>query len=236
MSMTIGITTFSKRFDMLVTLVSQLRRLTKDKIIICINGEQNGKFDNEYRKKVLQLCAQNDDVYPIFFIEIRGLSKLWNTIVNTSNTNNVLMLNDDLELTSDILFYQLQEYLNSGHFKGLTKINNSFSHFLISKEHLNKIGYFDERLLGFGEEDGDITYRFLKNNLTIDNININGFSNLVSEIRHDEVKSGIGKYSKFNRDYIYNKKYYPDTSSEIKGMFDNCYPLERYYLDNKKDL
>ena len=61
MKLTIGITTFSKRFDMLSTLIEQIRTYITDPIIITINGEQqfdnahSVNFDNSYRKKVLEL-------------------------------------------------------------------------------------------------------------------------------------------------------------------------------------
>ena len=58
---------------------------------------------------------------------------------------------------------------------------------------MDKIGYFDERLLGFGEEDGDITYRLLKVGVDVGNMSISNVRNIVSEVRHDHIKSGIGK-------------------------------------------
>jgi len=246
MTFSIGITTFSKRIHMVSKLVSQIRETSENKIILCINGEKDGQFNEEYRKNILNLCLKYENIYPIFFIEMRGLSKMWNTIINTSVDNNILMLNDDLEICNDNLFLQINSHINSSSFVSLTKINNSFSHFLIKKDVINQIGYFDERLLGFGEEDGDITFRFQKNNIPIHNINLNGFVNIISEIRHEHVKSGIGKYSKINRDYIYGQKYCTDYNSNIKGMFDtpmkqvvedvNCYPLEKYFLNKKQEV
>jgi len=246
MTFSIGITTFSKRIDMVSKLVSQIRETDDHKIILCVNGEKDGKFNEQYRRNILNLCLNYENIYPIFFIEMRGLSKMWNTIINTSDDNNILMLNDDLEIYNNEIFMQINSYVNSYKFISLTKINNSFSHFLIKKNIINKIGYFDERLLGFGEEDGDITFRFQKNNIPIHNINLSGFVNIISEIRHEHVKSGIGKYSKINRDYIYEEKYSADYGSNIKGMFDtpmkqiiediNCYPLEKYFLDKKQEI
>jgi hypothetical protein len=246
MTFSIGITTFSKRLHMVSKLISQIRETDEHKIILCVNGEKDGNFDEEYRKSILNLCIKYDNIYPVFFIEMRGLSKMWNTILNTSTDNNVLMLNDDLEICNDELFLHINSYINSINFSSLTKINNSFSHFLVKKDIINQVGYFDERLLGFGEEDGDITFRFQKNKIPIHNINLSGFVNIVSEIRHEHVKNGIGKYSKINRDYIYGEKYHADYTSEIKGMFDtpmkqvledvNCYPLEKYFLNKKQEV
>ena len=244
MGLTIGITTYSKRFEMLANLIAQIRAInTSDNILICINGEQDGNFNNQYRKDMLDLCSSFYNVYPIFFIEMRGLSKMWNTLVVNSNEENVLLLNDDLEIFNPEVFNMVKNHIVSENFSGFTRINYSFSHFLVNKTTMDNLGYFDERLLGFGEEDGDIYYRCLKNNININDISINGFKNLVSDIRHDNVKKGIGKYSKFNRDYIYGQKYQTDFDSPYQGMFDtpmkqilvdeNQYPFEKFFNENK---
>jgi len=247
MSLTIGITTFSKRFDLVSKLINQIREINKtDKILLCINGEKDGNFNEEYRENILNLCVKYNDVFPIFFIEMRGLSKMWNTLVVNSDKENILLLNDDLEIYEPTIFEQIKTHMNSADYNGFTRINNSFSHFLIDKNVIDDLGYFDERLLGFGEEDGDIYYRCIKKNVKITDTNIIGFNNLISNIRHDEVKNGIGKYSKFNRDFIYEYKYLPDQTSPFKGMFDSpmkqliedvkLYPYETFFKENKNNL
>ena len=65
---TIAITTFSKRYDFIVKLLPQIREHTDNKILLIVNGEKDGAFDDGYRQKVLRLCSQFYDVYPIFFI------------------------------------------------------------------------------------------------------------------------------------------------------------------------
>ena len=75
---------------------------------------------------------------------------------------------------------------------------------------------------------------------------VNGVVNIISNVRHEHVKSGVGKYSKFNRDFIYNEKYKPNMSGNIRGMFDtpmdeiltneNQYPYERFFRENKNNL
>ena len=47
MDYTIGITTFSKRYELLVTLIKQIRSFTDKTIIISINGEKDGEFEGE---------------------------------------------------------------------------------------------------------------------------------------------------------------------------------------------
>jgi hypothetical protein len=113
---------------------------------------------------------------------------------------------------------------------------------------IDKLGYFDERLLGFGEEDGDITFRFYElYGKDIQNIWVNGVQNIVSDIRHGFITPGVGKYSMFNRKYIFEEKYKKNESENgFRGMFDypcdkilsdkNIYPYEKFFLDNKKFL
>lgn len=243
---TIGITTFSKRYDLIVRLVEQIRSFTDETIIITINGEKDGQFNDQYRKNMLELCARFPNVFPTFFIEIRGLSKMWNTVLVMSDDEHILMLNDDIEILSSDIFNIVNNHIKSDKFTGLTRINQSFSHFIVSKEVMDRIGYFDERLLGFGEEDGDIVYRLLKHSIGLNDIHSPNIINIVSNLRHDHVKSGIGKYSHFNRDFIYNKKYKSNTSSNLRGMFDtpmdqtlpdlNQYPTEKFFKDNKSNL
>jgi len=243
---TIVITTFAKRYDYVVKLIPQIRNYTNNKIILIINGEKDGNFDEEYRKNVLALCSNYDNVYPTMFIETRGLCKMWNTGLIMSDTDNVLILNDDIEILSGDIIRYVTSHIKSSEYKGLTKINNSFSHFIANKVVLGNLGYFDERLLGFGEEDGDISYRFIKAGIPINNLFINGVINIISSIRHDHIKAGIGKYSSFNRDFIYGQKYSQNMSSPHKGMFDtpmdqllediNQYPHENFFRENKNNL
>jgi hypothetical protein len=81
--------------------------------------------------------------------------------------------------------------------------------------------------------------------MELHNLRSSGLINIVSDVRHSEVKAGIGKYSKFNRDFIYGQKYRM-TNEGIKGMFDtpmveninneNVYPYEVFFRENKSKL
>ena len=59
----------------------------------------------------------------------------------------------DLELRSEngvCFFDHLEDALASQ--QGTFKINGSFSHFILDKRELIEVGFFDERLLGLGDE------------------------------------------------------------------------------------
>jgi hypothetical protein len=245
---TIGVTTFSDRYDLLKNSIEKLRIMTNNDIIIAINGNYKTPFSQKYRVKILELCIIYNNIYPIIFPEQRGLSKLWNTICIHSKDNWILMLNDDLEYCNNSFIENFENNMQEKN-PDLCRINGSFSHFAIHKTILDEIGYFDERLLGFGEEDGDIIYRYIekyKKNVT--EMSVDGVINIVSDIRDTNIKPGIGKYSKFNRDFMFNlekPKYIPNILG-IEGMFGKPYinnvenikqyPYEIFFNENKDKL
>lgn len=243
----IGITTFSLRFEFVKTLINQIRSLgIENKILLCINGEKNMNFDSEYRLKILKLCSDFDDVYPIFFTDVRGLSKMWNTLIIHSGSENILILNDDIKISTDNIFQVVSDQIINNKFNGLSLINNTFSFFLVNKQFINDLGYFDERLLGFGEEDGDIMFRIReKYGKEVDRLSCDGIENVVSNIRHDFIKSGVGKYSLFNREFIFKEKYSCDGDIYFFPYGIECskilkdeiqYPYETFYLKNREKL
>jgi hypothetical protein len=245
----IGITTFSLRYDFVESLVKTIRTLGIDNnIFLCVNGEKDSNFSEEYRKKILNLCLLYPNVFPIFFVEMRGLSKMWNTLLIHSSKENVLLLNDDINLVNENMFEVVSNHIKSEEYYGLSKINGTFSFFVVNKNVIDELGYFDERLLGFGEEDGDITYRMLESkNKDVYQLYVQGVHNIVSDIRHTHVKPGIGKYSFFNRNFIFSSKYCCENpKSKISGMFGmpcdkilsdvNLYPYEKFFKDNKEKL
>ena len=110
---TIAITTFAKRYDYIVNLIPQIRNYTDNKIILIINGEKDGEFDETYRKNVLELCAKYNNVYPTMFVETRGLCKMWNTGLILSDKDDILILNDDIEILST-RNDSIKQYVDSG--------------------------------------------------------------------------------------------------------------------------
>jgi hypothetical protein len=69
--------------------------------------------------------------------------------------------------------------------------------------------------------------------------------NIISNIRHEHIKSGISKYSYFNRDYIFNQKYkcngdiyyFPEGIECEQTLPDSQqYPYEKFFKENKEKL
>lgn len=250
-NISIGITTFEARFDQyFVPLLKKMREYTDSEIIVAVNGENNRPFSNEYRNKLLKYIADHDNVYPIFFPEFRGLSKLWNTIAIHATHDHVLMLNDDIMVDSPNFMTEIGRSLSRNNGRTFL-INRSWSHFLLSKEELDTLGYFDERLLGIGEEDGDMTWRYLEQyGEPITSFKIKGFQNYAEETvrsyKPTNIQTHSGtKYSLFNRKFIHEEKYSPttkgtqgmfDTSVEVKNPAASQYPYEQFYRLRRKEL
>jgi len=242
----IGITTFSLRYDFVENLVKQIRNYSNNNILLTINGEYGEAFDEEYRKRILKLCLEHNNIFPIFFTEMRGLSKMWNSLVIHATNKDILILNDDISIESSNIFDVVLSHINSDEYNGLSIINDTFSFFVTNKDYVDDLGYFDERLLGFGEEDGDIMYRIRKkHNKQVDRLYCGDLTNIISDVRHTKVKNGIGKYSLFNREYIFNEKYkcygdiyYFPNGIECDQLFDDIklYPAEEYFNKNKNKL
>jgi len=247
----IGITTFEDRFDdYFVRLLSRIREFDSNtEVIVVINGEHNKVFGEDYRKRILEFLSTQRNVYPVIFPTFRGVSKLWNTIVIHASHDHILILNDDIMIEKRDAIAKVKMRLRSNGGRTFT-INNSWSHFVISRKEIEELGYFDERLLGIGEEDGDLSWRYLeKYGRPIDNHKVNEFlnySNRTSEYRPCNIRCiGDSKYTLFNREFMFKQKYVRDENG-VKAMFD--YPVsmkdsgpiqyanEEFYRIHKKEL
>ena len=232
----IVITTFSKRFDLVINLIKQIREVVNNPIILTINGEEGILLNEEYRKNILSFCTKYDYIYPIFFTEIRSLSKLLNIGIMNSNLNNVLVLNDDIKIINNNFFNQCDEILKEN--VKMLLLNNSFSHFFINKFFLNEIGYFDEHLLGFGWEDTDMCMRYKE--LTkeeIKSVDVTSIFHESSSLIYNNVKLTWGKYSSYNFEYMKTKYDNPSVDRYMCGnklkKEINPYPIESYFLNHR---
>lgn len=217
------ITTFEKRYDLLVKLIESIRRCNDSNIILLLNGEIKKEISETYKKNILQLCLNTTNVIPYFFTEFVGLSKLWNRGIIASNKKYQLILNDDLLFNKNIF-----EDVELNQINDILTINDSFSHFFINKNFLQEFGYFNEYLLGIGFEDSDFVRRYKKlYSKNVSTLYSNGISHSRNNIVTDNIDNRFhNKYSIYNRD-IYNN---------LNLMHINPYPLEKYYRDNKHKI
>ena len=183
---------------------------------------------------------------------MRGLAKLWNTIVIHSKNDLLLILNDDVEIHDGDVFANL-EATNIDEFDSIIRINNSFSHFVVTKQILEKLKYFDERFLGFGFEDGDMIYRHIEAlNIDLETRTwyIPGVKSLISMTCDDNVQKYSGsKYSQCNEQFLRGSmgpKYKVTDNPTIITTFNprlikimddlDQYPYETFFRKNKDKL
>ena len=248
---TIGITTFRERFES--HLKPLVRQLNGHPAIIAVNANNRDGLDDQYRKDMMRFLAEHDNVSVIFYQQMRGLTKMWNDLVIHSPTEWVLLLNDDVLIPDvDALMQEVERSTTISH--GMHTINGSFSHFCVSKQMMIKLGWFDERFLGFGEEDADIVWRHIgKLKHPIPYMGSRNIINASSNIRDESVQKGVEKYTLFNRafagfcdplDDVPVK--YVASDSGFRGMFgypvqnaiDNLeqYPYEPFFMQHRDKI
>jgi GR25 family glycosyltransferase involved in LPS biosynthesis len=246
---TICVCTFLNRYrNYFLPLISNINQLKPDiEKIIFINGQHKQNFNKEYKKNILQIISSLNETYPIVSPFFRGCSFMWNTCINYSSSNYILLLNDDIVI-SDKFFKDVENIIETN--PSSFTINNSFSHFCVNRNDINNVGYFDEHLIGIGEEDGDWLWRWEQHySKPIPNFNLDSVLNVVdkSDYNLQNIKKVNGKYSAFNRSWLFDKKYHKNENG-YRGRFDynvfmndeyknlNLYPCEKWYRDNIKEI
>ena len=252
MDLSICIVTFRERAEDIKRLVSQIR---KDKnsdgvdIVLAINGNNCELMPDDYRKDMLRLCDDTPNCYPIFCPEFKSLPKLWNTLAIFSRTQYNFFLCDDVEYTNDDIINIIKTYIDQTSDEFFT-INNGFSHFVLTKNMLHKLKYFDERLIAHGEEDGDIVHQFIKvNKREMNNINIFGLHNKASydaESNPQKMDFWQNNKPRFNNEFT--KLKYKEDPQGIRGMnptpisvrtgmeVTQQYPYEDFVMKNKHNI
>ena len=254
----IAVTTFVHRLDTYYKpLMNALSRMRPDvDKVVFVNGQHKKPFDQDYRREIMRFSLLCPRTYLVMSPIVRGCAFMWNTLVNFTSTDYILVLNDDL-LIQDGFFEDFEQMLQQNSAAGdeSFRINYSFSHFCVNRNDLLEVGYFDERLLGFGEEDGDWLWRWevrrgrqmrCYGSRRILNCIDMAPTNSENMVKHNE---GGGKYSAFNRQMILNHIYEfptePDPNRPAhSGLYGrpaqmreaartpNYYPVEKWYRDN----
>ena len=216
------ITTHSRRFfsgalPLLKTLRSS-EAFRNVAIYVVVNADTFGSYDFSLRSRFLEQACALGNVFPVSLGEPAGMSELWNTGIRAAGTKHVLVLSDDLTILDEGLPELRRKVSQSLEHTPLCVINKSWGHFAISQDAIDKVGWFEDRLLGFGHEDGDYTHRFRKVYETEPlDIQVFGVNNVSSKVGFEEIVKGTGKYSLFN-DVMISQKYGP-TSQQGFGVF-----------------
>lgn len=216
----IGVSTYIDRYDKyFLPLYKDLLRIFPDVgIRIAVNGFYDQVEQHEYLRRVeSELCqTMPSNVTFILHDKPAGLTRLWNSIVNQNTHEFTLLLNDDLSIYPWLRVW-LEKICDKS--KCVTLMNNSWSNFLISRQAIDHVGWFDEGYEGIGFEDMDYTARCLMKGLKIDNFKcayINHREHMPSRTSYDQ-KSGTvwSKYSGINREYFSRKWQETDETTGI---------------------
>jgi hypothetical protein len=245
--LTIGIITFRQRKELIRDLVAKIRSSvpTSVDIILAINGNNEEDMPEEYRQDMLDLAKQYVGIYPIFCPEFKSICKLFNTFIIFSKTEHVFIMGDDVEYGNPDAYDIIIEHIEKTK-QEFFKINNGFSHFVCTKSIMHKLGYFDERLCGFGEEDGDILHRYIRMtgswipSITIPNI----YNKAAYHLKNEKIENHQDNKPRFNREFV--KLAYVESPDGICGMNPTPikkvipdyqqYPYEEFVRKNKHNI
>lgn len=228
MKYSVVICTFQKRFErFFIPLIDNIKSQRDDvEIIVQVNGDYKQPFDNNYRSNLLKFLSKKSNTYPQFYTEFTSLSKMWNRGIQTSSNELCLVLNDDVSITDKFFDWIDEKVLNSK--LDYFIINGIWSHFFISKSRLKSFNWFDERFLGVGWEDWDISRHKLRPK-SFECLEIKSFDGEEKTPAQKNIK-GLGKYTKFNND-IYKQKWF---EKNIKESIQ--YPYFEFEQKNKHNL
>lgn len=209
---TIGITTFLNRYELFFKpLVRKLVFLFPEcRVIVAANGSVLKEEQKKYLHELREFCGAYENIELIAYEDPRGLSHLWNRIMESADIVRILILNDDLNVKTGFgRFLKNSGILN----EDIATINSSWSHFLISRNIFSLTGEFDEGLKEAGGEDDDYLARLAllgirpavfmtgtvarrkKRGRRIPTVNSYG----------RDMRRAAGAYSNYNTDYLRNK-------------------------------
>ena len=228
LGLSIGVTTYKDRFDScLIPLIKKLSILfPNEQIIVIANGHYRAEEQREFIREFDAFCSKFRNVEREGYEDPRGLSFLWNRIIQRAKSENILILNDDIMIKAG--FRRFAE--ESGIVRApAATINSSWSHFKISRSVIEKVGLFDEGFREIGGEDDDYIARMAMNGLSSGNFStfslrksypgrkksdgVNSYGKVMAE--------QLGGYSTANTEYLQSKWETSDIhfegAVEIKG-------------------
>lgn len=217
----IVICTFEDRyFTFALPLIKQIRNELDFPIILISNGNLDKPVDTVKHSAFLKEVLQFKNVFPVSFLSFQGCAKMWNTGILHSDTEIVFVLNDDIQLMPGNLEKDFLAAIKNTREGSVTRINGSWSHFVVSKEAIRALGWFDERFVGIGEEDGDFQDRYRQTfSREIPTTRLISFVNLIDKSRDENVAKVSGKYSLFNSVLVQHKRFKALSVQEAKALY-----------------
>jgi hypothetical protein len=226
---------------------------------IYVNGQHMEPFSEKYRRDILQYISQFPNTFVVMSPFMRGCSHMWNTSINNTSEDYIFMMSDDT-IHHDGFFDHFEQMLEHNHKLGdeSFRINSHWSHFCIWRKDVTdptRVGYFDERLIGFGEEDGDWMLRFDQRfdrnmrNYSTDKLVFNADDKCLPG-KNTKTWGGT-KYTAFNRHFMYSVKWDHDPTRDGNPVMSlswtghklrpgmetpNMYPGETWFRENQDKM
>ena len=213
-SFTLGITTYKERFEpYLKPLVKKLVYLFPETpIIIAVNGYHNLAEQEKYLQEITEWVKPYKNVSLITYKIPQGLCTLWNQLVIKAPSQNIFLLNEDINVSLSFKKDLLSSGILTSEF-GL--INGSFSHFMLNKSLIKKVGWFDERFPGIGYEDHDYEIRMTIAGKQVEHYIVEGIKNervVPKDWSYDKNHEVIlTKYSSPNEKHYFSKWEFSET-------------------------
>lgn len=203
----IGIVTYLGRYESYFKpLIRKVHFLFPDyDINVFINGHYDAVKQIRYLKDVTIFLRRYPHIRYVTNLEHQPLARGWNWLFLMSKWDKVLILNDDVYFNLE--FRHNLESLK--HIPDVCTLNGSWSHFIISKDIILKVGWFDERFLGVGHEDYDYICRLAFAGIPLKDIKIHGLHNYVAPQREAGWANFStlvhGKYAQYNWEFFMKK-------------------------------
>jgi hypothetical protein len=156
----IGITTYIERYDdYFKPLYQSLSVLFPEvPIVVAVNGFPDQHKQHDYLSRLqVELCQRAPSHHTfVLHDRARGLTTLWNEMLQVANDRPLWILNDDLSVDPWV-----RRWAEKFDWKSveLTLLNDTWSHFIIAPKVVDKVGVFEPSFPGIGFEDMDYTAR-----------------------------------------------------------------------------
>lgn len=210
------IITYYARFDNFCRIVRTITQwYPNQKILVFVNGRDDDPQAHEtYCNTMRAFLEAYPNVRATYQTRFTPQTRLWNMGIMASATERILILNDSVRIFGPFL----RRSMFSSY---LTKLNGSFSNYMITKALVARIGWFDEHFIaGASETDGDMEARMHRIGLVPKTV----AAPLIRWQRFDNVLTwnkklgGVGrdrKTSSYNHDYFLKKWNF--STQEIPG-------------------
>ena len=149
-------------------------------IIVAVNGYHDQERQADYLSEVRRFLKRYRNVETIEHTHPQSLSKLWNEIIIKAHPDTVVIFNDDIMIQP---FFHKELEASGALEHDVATLSRSWSHFVISKAVVARVGWFDERLSGVGNEDEDYEARLATAGETLGRVEVMGLKNFVHETR-----------------------------------------------------